>query len=78
MIELTEMENGYDGVPTRLEVLEFSPDIHDEPGLYLQRVEGCGYYIMQMTPEQAETLAQELLEVAEESRAAFAKKEDNQ
>lgn len=79
MIELTEMNNGYDGKPTRLEVSALTPDVGQKyPALYLQHVEGCGYYVLEMTAEQAETLAQELLDGAKESREAFPEKEDNQ
>ncbi len=79
MIELTKMKNGYDGKPTRLEVQDFDPFIHDGPedgpGIYLQHVDGCGYTPYELTADQAEALAKEILEKVAESRKAFEEKE---
>ena len=74
MIELTEMKNGYNGKPTCLETMTFDPDIHDKPGVYLQHVEGGGYTVYEMTLEQAEALAKELLDAAKECRESFEEK----
>lgn len=77
MIELTEMKNGYDGRPTRLVVSALTPAVGQKyPALYLEHVEGCGYTVYEMTAEQAEALAAELLEKVEESRKSFAAEED--
>ena len=74
MIELTEMKNGYNGKPTRLEVSALTPVVGQEyPAVYLQHVEGCGYTVYEMTAEQAEALAAELMEKAKKSRESFAK-----
>lgn len=70
-VELTEMCEGYDGQLTRFEVLSFSPDIHEKPGVYLQHVEGCGYRVFELTPDEAEALGTILNIKAEESRKAF-------
>jgi len=75
-IELTEMKKGYDGRFTRLEVMDFTPEVHDgpedKPGVYLQRVEGCGYMVYDLTPEQAFALADILRAQAQKSIDAFA------
>lgn len=71
-VELSEMNLGYDGKRKRLEVSGFSRDIHDRPGLYLQRVEGCGYDVYHLTLEEAERLAAILVQVVAEVRAEFA------
>jgi hypothetical protein len=42
------------------EVLGFDPDINGEPGMYLQFVEGCGYDVYELTPDEARELAGEL------------------
>lgn len=56
---------GYDGNFKRLEVMPFSPDIHDGPGVYLQLVEGCGYHVHELTTEEARKLAKSLIESAD-------------
>ena len=56
-----------------VEVSDFSPDIHDEPGMYLQFVEGCGYTVYEITPDEAEKLAALLLAKAKETRKNFKK-----
>lgn len=60
-ILLTEMNRNYTGGFNRLEVLSFSNDVHDKPGVYLQEVEGCGYHVMEMTPQQAIELGKILI-----------------
>lgn len=70
-VQLSQMRRGYDGNLKRLEVLGFSPDIHDHPGLYLQRVEGCGYDVIELTLEEANAVAKELLETIQSVRAEF-------
>jgi hypothetical protein len=57
-----------------MEVLAHDPDIHDEPGVYLQKVEGCGYTVFELTPEEATILGTFLIEQAEESVTAFRSK----
>ena len=32
-------------------------DIHDKPGVYVQFIEGCGYSVFEMEPEEALELA---------------------
>lgn len=55
----------------RAEVNAFGPDIHSQPGLYLQFVEGCGYDVKTLTPDEAEQLAELLLKSAFRTRKAF-------
>jgi hypothetical protein len=62
---------GYDGRPKAIEVLSFNKDIHNNPGVYLQRVEGCGYEVWEMTPEEAESVAKHLLQAAKDSLKSF-------
>ena len=73
-IDLTEMNNGYDGKPTRLEVSSFTKEIHDRPGVYLQHVEGCGYNVYELNPDQALELAKILIEEANKSKKEFVTK----
>jgi len=54
------------------ECMPFSPDIHKEPGMYLQFVEGCGYHVYTLTPDEADKLAEMLRQTAEQSRREFA------
>lgn len=74
-IELTEMPVNYTGHHSRLEILGFSPDIHDHPGIYLQHVEGCGYTVYEMTVDQARFLGERLIAQVNESVKAFEKKD---
>lgn len=60
-----------DGVVVRAETMSFDPDIHDIPGVYLQIVDGCGYTVYEMTPEEAETVAKMLIASAAETRKNF-------
>lgn len=48
-----------------------TPDIHDEPGVYVQFIEGCGYDVYTLTPDEADTLADRIREAAAETRKAF-------
>ena len=70
-VDLTEMNNGYDGRPTRLEVSPFSNEIHEKPGVYLQHVEGCGYNVYELSPEQALELAELLIRAAKQTKKDF-------
>ncbi len=54
------------------QVLDHSPDIHNKPGVYCQFVEGCGYHVYTLNPDEAELLAAMLLQGAAKTRAAFA------
>lgn len=72
-IELTEMPVNYTGHHSRMEVMEFSPDIHDKPGVYLQYVEGCGYTVYNLTPDEARFLGECLIRKAKETMKAFSK-----
>lgn len=58
----------------RAEANPHEPDIFDEPGVYLQFVEGCGYTVFTLTPEEAEQYADMLKASAKASREAFQKK----
>ena len=62
---LTRHPTDYSGNFQRLEVMPFSPDIHDGPGVYLQSVEGCGYLVYELTPDEARKLAKSLIESAD-------------
>lgn len=70
-IQLTQQSLGYDGKPQRLEVSSFSKDIHDRAGIYLQHVEGCGYMVMEMTPDEALSLAAALTKAAQDTIREF-------
>ena len=70
-ISLTRAAKGYDGNPRRMEVIPFSKDIHSNPGIYLQEVEGCGSTVFELTPIEALALAAHLKNAAEESMADF-------
>lgn len=56
----------------RAEVMAMSPDIHDQPGIYVQFVEGCGYHPFTLTPEEALTLAEKMRQAALHSKKDFA------
>ncbi len=71
MIQLSLMEPGYDKNLKRIEILGFEPDIHDIPGMYLQVVEGCGYQVYELTPDEARKLASELLKEADNQTTLF-------
>ncbi len=62
----------YTGSLTCLEVQPFDPEVHTDPGLYLQHVEGCGYTVYHLTCEEAEQLVAHLLRGVTETRKAFA------
>lgn len=71
METILKSQIGYNGCPKFIQVLSFSKGIHDEPGVYLQRVEGCGYEVWEMTPEEAESVAKHLLQAAKDSLKSF-------
>ena len=71
VIPLTEMPKNYTGYHSQLELMEFTPDIHDKPGVYLQHVEGCGYTVYELTPDQARFLGERLIAKANETLKAF-------
>jgi hypothetical protein len=73
-IVLTEMPVNYTGGHDRLEVMSFDSDIHDRAGVYLQHVEGCGYTVYNLTPQQAIELASILIRQANDSLEQFAAK----
>lgn len=54
-----------------VEVTPFSPDLHDNEGIYLQFVEGCGYDVKTLTPNEAEILAKQLQLAAIRTRKSF-------
>lgn len=56
------------------EATAHSPDIFDEPGVYVQFIEGCGYHPYTMTPDEADRLADRIREAAAKTREAFAAK----
>jgi hypothetical protein len=66
----------YTGSPWRCEVSDWTPGIHDIPGVYIQFVEGCGYHVWDLTPDEAEGLAAILLKQAAKTRANFEKIKD--
>ncbi len=70
-VEMTLRAPCYTGLYEFLEVSAHDPDIHDEPGIYLQKVEGCGYDVWELTAEEADALAVILAAKAKETRAAF-------
>ncbi len=70
-IILSRLPAGYDGKKQRMEVMPFSKDIHDAPGIYLQKVEGCGYDVFELTPEEARALAALLEQAAKETQEEF-------
>jgi hypothetical protein len=57
----------------RAEVQAKSKDIHDEAGLYLQFVEGCGYTVFDLTPDEGRELAKILIQKADEAEKEFKK-----
>jgi hypothetical protein len=73
-IELTEKPKNYTGAYNRMEVQAHSPDIHSKPGVYLQEKEGCGYTVFELTPEQAVSLGQLLIQQAGQTVDDFQKK----
>jgi hypothetical protein len=79
-INLSMERKGYDGNPKRVEVMSMSyepePEVRvwDEPGVYLQFVEGCGYDVRVLSANEAEDLACHLLKAATESRFSFSEK----
>jgi hypothetical protein len=66
-IPLSQMKLGYDGNPQHLKVSSFSPEIHDQPGLYLELIEGCGYTVIELTLDEAKQLSKMLIEVIDET-----------
>jgi len=81
---LSEMNRGYDGNQLRMEVsahhaLMRGPEPerkvlfphYEKPGVTLQRVEGCGYDVTTLTPDEAERLGNLLIAAAKETRADF-------
>lgn len=71
-IELSQM-NCYAG-KIKAEVLAHTSDIYDEPGAYAQFIEGCGYDVYTMTPDEADVFADMLKAGAQASRNAFSNK----
>lgn len=53
------------------EAVAQEPDIFDEEGVYVQFIEGCGYHVFDMTPDEADTLADRIKEAAAATRKAF-------
>lgn len=43
----------------------------EQPGMFLQFVEGCGYTVFNLTPNEAESLAKILVQGAKATRKAF-------
>lgn len=72
-VELTEMPPAYTGHPCRLQITGFSKGINDQPGVYLQHVEGCGYTVYELTPEQARNVAKLLIDAADKTEKEFKK-----
>jgi hypothetical protein len=62
---LTQTPVNYTGTHDHMEITAHSPDIHAEPGLYLQRVEGCGYTVTELTLSEARRIAQALNNAAD-------------
>lgn len=56
------------------ETMPHEPDIHDEPGVYVQFREGCGHTVYTMTPDEADEYADMLKVAAAHTRKAFQKK----
>lgn len=63
-VPLTRLPLAYTGNPQTFNIKPFSPDIHNEPGLYLEHQEGCGYMPYELTPDEAIKIAQALIEAA--------------
>lgn len=63
-VSLTETPINYTGTHDNMEIVAFDPDIHDTPGLYLQRVSGCGYDTTELTVGEARKIANALLSAA--------------
>lgn len=74
-VNLSKQKVAYDGNPQRLEIVPFSPDIHEAPGVYLQHVEGSGYIVFDLTPEEAYNLGTFLIRAAQKSLRDFKAKE---
>lgn len=64
-----------------IEVMPSDPSLYEEeedrgvirkPMMYLQRVEGCGYIVMELTPDEADQLADALKLHAVHTRKRFA------
>lgn len=70
---LSQCPEAYCGGPQYLEIVGFSPDIHDIPGLYLQHVEGCVYHPYELTPKEATKLGKALIEAASQVTETFKK-----
>lgn len=52
----------------------WTPDIHDEEGVYIEFIEGCGHHVYEATPDEADRFADRIKEQAAKSREAFQKK----
>jgi hypothetical protein len=70
-VDLNAMKPGYDGRLKRAEISAHEPPIHDVPGVYLQFVEGCGYDVYELTPDEADAISKYLADAAVQTRAAF-------
>jgi hypothetical protein len=64
-----------DGNPQRMEIISFSPDIHDAPGACLRHIEGSSHTLFCMTPEEAYQIGQFLIRSAQKSLRDFKAKE---
>ena len=73
--DLSHHKSSYLDQQQQVEVQEFGPDIHEGPGMYLQFVDGCGYTVYTLSPDEAEALAKMLTTAAETTRKLFSSKE---
>ena len=64
-INLSLLPLSYTGNPQTFNVHPFSPEIHDEPGIYLEHQSGCGYSPYALTPIEARTIASALIAAAD-------------
>lgn len=69
--DLTRQGICYTGGYRQAQVSAHMPDIWDKPGTYLQIVEGCGYTVYELSPDEAEIIGNQLIRAAKASRAAF-------
>lgn len=72
-IPLSQLPLAYTGLPQVMEVQPFTRDIYDAPGVYLQKVEGCGYDVFTLTADEADKLGDMLKEAAAKTRAEFSR-----
>lgn len=61
-VPLTRLPLAYTGQHQTMNVHPFDPDIHTEAGIYLEHQEGCGYSPYELSLEEAERVANALLE----------------